>query len=208
MVNGIKTPESVNKELYVKYMVCMRDKLLVKSELDQMGITYRLSVHGAIVFLGEITTVQQNMLKKRLLKSGLVLLDEEESKVIGRIINTIVEIIHYSVELPRIRFEDIISEHSEIARESVLKIFSDVKGMSVIQFIVTQKIERAKELLLYEERSLSDITDILNYKNQNYLVAQFKKYTGLTPDYFKKLKKERMKLSGSITSGREKATSS
>jgi AraC-like DNA-binding protein len=173
-----------------------------------MGITYRLSVHGAIVFLGEITTVQQNMLKKRLLKSGLVLLDEEESKVIGRIINTIVEIIHYSVELPRIRFEDIISEHSEIARESVLKIFSDVKGMSVIQFIVTQKIERAKELLLYEERSLSDITDILNYKNQNYLVAQFKKYTGLTPDYFKKLKKERMKLSGSITSGREKATSS
>jgi AraC-like DNA-binding protein len=208
MVNGIKNPESVNKELYVKYMVCMRDKLLVKSELDQMGITYRLSVHGAIVFLGEITTVQQNMLKKRLLKSGLVLLDEEESKVIGRIINTIVEIIHYSVELPRIRFEDIISEHSEIARESVLKIFSDVKGMSVIQFIVTQKIERAKELLLYEERSLSDITDILNYKNQNYLVAQFKKYTGLTPDYFKKLKKERMKLSGSITSGREKATSS
>jgi AraC-like DNA-binding protein len=208
MVKGIKNPESVNKELYVKYMVCMRDKLLVKSELDQMGITYRLSVHGAIVFLGEITTVQQNMLKKRLLKSGLVLLDEEESKVIGRIINTIVEIIHYSVELPRIRFEDIISEHSEIARESVLKIFSDVKGMSVIQFIVTQKIERAKELLLYEERSLSDITDILNYKNQNYLVAQFKKYTGLTPDYFKKLKKERMKLSGSITSGREKATSS
>ena len=208
MVNGIKNPESVNKELYVKYMVCMRDKLLVKSELDQMGITYRLSVHGAIVFLGEITTVQQNMLKKRLLKSGLVLLDEEESKVIGRIINTIVEIIHYSVELPRIRFEDIISEHSEIARESVLKIFSDVKGMSVIQFIVTQKIERAKELLLYEERSLSDITDILNYKNQNYLVAQFKKYTGLTPDYFKKLKKERMKRSGSITSGREKATSS
>ena len=208
MVNGIKNPESVNKELYVKYMVCMRDKLLVKSELDQMVITYRLSVHGAIVFLGEITTVQQNMLKKRLLKSGLVLLDEEESKVIGRIINTIVEIIHYSVELPRIRFEDIISEHSEIARESVLKIFSDVKGMSVIQFIVTQKIERAKELLLYEERSLSDITDILNYKNQNYLVAQFKKYTGLTPDYFKKLKKERMKLSGSITSGREKATSS
>jgi AraC-like DNA-binding protein len=208
MVNGIKNPESVNKELYVKYMVCMRDKLLVKSELDQMGIKYRLSVHGAIVFLGEITTVQQNMLKKRLLKSGLVLLDEEESKVIGRIINTIVEIIHYSVELPRIRFEDIISEHSEIARESVLKIFSDVKGMSVIQFIVTQKIERAKELLLYEERSLSDITDILNYKNQNYLVAQFKKYTGLTPDYFKKLKKERMKLSGSITSGREKATSS
>lgn len=205
MVVDSKGSESISKELYIKYMVCIRDKLLVKSELDQLGLKYRISVHGAIVFLEEITQDQQEKFKKRLMKSGLVLLDEEESRVIDRIIHTVVEIIHYSNKLPKLRFKDIISEHSELRSESVLKIFSDVKGMSVIQFIVTQKIERAKELLLYEERSLPEITEILNYKSQDFLVAQFKKYTGLTPDYFKKLRKERMKISGLNNSVPEKA---
>ena len=199
--------EIICKKLYIKYMVCMRDKVLVKTELENLGLKYRISTHGAIVFLEEISSAQLNMLKRGLAKSGLVLLNEGESEVISKIIHTIIDIIHGSDKLPKLSFKDIISENAEITSESVLKIFSDVKGMSVIQFIVLQKIERAKELLLYEELSLSEITDILNYKNENLLVAQLKKYTGLTPDYFKKLKKERDKLSGSISSGRRKAVS-
>lgn len=204
MAGNIKDSEIISNKLYVKYMVCMRDKMIVQAELDQRRMKYRISIHGAIVFLQEITNVQLAELKKCLLKSGIVLLDDEESKVIDRIIHTIIEIIHYSDKLPKLSFTDIISEHSELRSESVLKIFSDVKGMSVIQFIVTQKIERAKELLLYEDRPLSEISDILNYKNQESLVAQLKKYTGLTPDYFKKLKRERMKLSDSKNSVLEK----
>ncbi len=187
--------ENSGKKLLIKYMVCMRDKELVKDELNQMDLSYRISDHGAIVFLEEITSVQQNELKKRLLKQGMVLLDEAESVVIDRIISTIVETIHCSDKLPKLSFADIISEHSELRSESVLKIFSDVQGMSIIQFIVTQKIERAKELLLYEDRSLSEITDILQYENKDLLVAQFKKHTGLTPDYFLRLKRERQKIS-------------
>jgi AraC-like DNA-binding protein len=174
----------------------MRDKLHVRSGLDDLDVLYKISPHGAILFLEEISTSQQNRLKSKLLTSGLVLLDEEESRVIDRIIDTIVEIIHHSDKLPRLKFKEIISEQAEFASESVLKIFSDVKGMSVMQFIITQKIERAKELLLYDERTLSEMSDILNYKNESLLVAQFKKYTGLTPDYFKKLRSERMRVAG------------
>ena len=206
MVSSAKS-EIICKELYIKYMVCMRDEELVKTELENLGLKYRISTHGAIVFLEEITIAQLNTLKRGLSKSGLVLLNEAESKVISRIIHTIIEIIHDSDNLPKISFKEIISEHSKVTSESVLKIFSDVMGMSIIQFIVLQKIERAKELLLYEDLSLSEITDILNYKNQNFMVAQLKKYTGLTPDYFKRLKKEREKVSGSISSVVRKAVS-
>jgi len=184
----------VGKKLYVKYMVCLRDKMVVQSELNRLGFKFRISVHGAIELYEEITKVQYNELKKSLSKSGLILLEEKESMVIDKIINTIVEVIHYTDKLPRLNFEDIINEQTALRSESILKIFSDVKGMSVLQFIVIQKIERAKEMFLYEDRSLPEIADILNYKNQDYLIAQFKKITGLTPSYFRELKNERSKI--------------
>jgi AraC-like DNA-binding protein len=185
----------VNKKLYVKYMVCLRDKMTVQSELVKLGLTYRITAHGAIEFLEEITNVQFNELKTSLSKTGLFLLDEKESMLIDRIISTIVDVIHHTDKLPRLNFEDIITQQKVLLSESVLKVFSDVTGMSVLQFIVIQKIERAKDLLIYEDLSLSEIADSLNYKNQDYLVAQFKKITGLAPSYFEQLKKERRRLS-------------
>ncbi len=195
MTSKINDSENSCKKLYIKYMVCLRDKLLVKAELNQLGLMYRISDYGAIVFLDGITTAQQNELKKRLLKPGMVLLDKAESGVIDRIIDTIIETIHGSDKLPKLSFTDIISEHSKLRNESVLKIFSDVQGMSIIQFIVIQKVERVKELLLYEDRTLSEITDILQYENTDLLIAQFKKHTGLTPDYYMRMKRERLKIS-------------
>jgi AraC-like DNA-binding protein len=168
--------------------------LKVQSVLNKQGLNYRISVHGAIEFLGEITKDQYYEIKAGLSKSGLILLDEKESMLIDRIINTIIEVIHYTDTLPKVNFRDIISKHAISGEEYILKIFSDVKGMSVIQFIIIQKIERAKELMLYEDMPLPEIAELLNYKNQDYLIAQFKKITGLTPLYFKRLKKERMKI--------------
>lgn len=186
--------ETIRTKLYIKYMVCMRDKLTVQSVLKSQGLNCRISVHGAIEFFDEITQVQKNELVKGLSKSCMVLLDEKESMLIDRIINTIIEVIHYTDSLPKLTFRDFISELSTLGNESVLKIFSNVKGMSVLQFIVIQKIERAKELLLYEDMPLQEIAEVLNYRNENLLTAQFKKTTGLEPLYFKRLKKERMEI--------------
>lgn len=187
--------EVVSKKLYVKYMVSLRCKLIVKDELEKLNIKYSISVHGAIVFHEAITEYRINELNQNLQKSGMVLLDEPNSMLIDKIINTIIEVIHYSDEVPKVNFKDVISDKFGPENESVLKIFSVVKGMSLVQFIILQKIERIKEFLLYEDLPLHEIAEKLYYKNEGFLVAQFKKYTGLTPAYFKELKKERANLS-------------
>ncbi len=182
-----------SKKLYVKYMVSLRCKMIVKAEIENLGLIYRTTPHGALKFPNKLTAEQHDLLKNSLLKSGMVLLSESESMLIDKIINTIIEVVHCSDELPKLNFTDLIDKHTISGDESLLKIFSDVKGVSVLQFIINQKIERTKELLLYDEMPLSEIADILNYKNKDYLLAQFKKVTGLTPIYFKRLKKERIK---------------
>lgn len=192
--------EVVSKKLYVKYMVSLRCKLILKEELKKLNIKYSISVHGAIIFHEAITEYRLNELNQNLQKSGLVLLDEPNSLLIDKIINTIIEVIHYSDELPKVNFADVISDKLGADNESILKIFSDVKGMSVMQFIILQKIERIKELLLYEDLTLEEIADKLYYKNEDFLIAQFKKNTGLTPTFFKELKEERKNLTEGIRS--------
>jgi len=176
-------------------MICLRDKLFVQSKLNKQGINYRMTVHGAIEFLEEISQEQHYQLETDLSKAGFILLDEKDSILIDRIINMILEVIHYSETLPKLKFREIINSHGVLREESILKIFSDVKGMSLLQFIIIQKIERAKELMLYEDMPMSEIAEILNYQNEHFLFAQFKKVTGLTPFYYKRLKKERTKIS-------------
>lgn len=190
--------EVLSKKLYVKYMVSLRCKLIVKEELKNLSINYSISVHGAIIFLEAITDYRLNELNQNLQISGLVLLDGPNSLLIDKIINTIIEVVHYSDELPKVDFADAISEKFATDNGSILKIFSDVKGMSIMQYIIIQKIERIKELLIYEDFTLEEIAEKLYYKNKNLLIAQFKKYTGLTPAYFRKFKKEREILSEGI----------
>ena len=192
--NNTMDVDAVGKKFYVKYMVCLRDQQALKAVLNEQEFKCGISVHGAIECFEDVTKVQINELRSDLKKSGFILLDENESKLIDRIINIVVEVVHHSDSLPKLNFEDLINEHIVLGNESILKIFSDVKGMSVLQFIVTQKIERAKELILYENKSLEEIADMLNYKNKHYLIAQFKKITGLTPTYFERLKKDRLEI--------------
>lgn len=179
---------------YVKYMVCLRCKLILKDELGKANIKYSITPHGAIEFCEEPTQPQLQELNRRLLKSGLELLGENDSMLIDRIINTVIEVIHHSDQLPNLSFEDIIGKSLGSENESILKIFSDVKGISIMQFIIFQKIERVKELLLYEDLSLAEIAEKLRYKNEHYLIAQFKKYNGQSPTYLKKTRNERMNV--------------
>ncbi|MCE5175128.1 MAG: AraC family transcriptional regulator [Bacteroidales bacterium] len=179
-------------KLYVKYMVSLRCKMLVKEELKKLGIPFVVVDLGAVEIMGELTQDQHDQLKMNLLQSGLELLDNKKSILIEKIINVIVEMIHYSEEVPKVNYSDFISEKLGYDYTYLSNIFSEVKGITIQQFIIIHKIERVKELLLYDELNLSEISYKLNYSSVAHLSNQFKKVTGLTPSYYKKLKKKRM----------------
>lgn len=177
-------------------MVSIKCREILKNELQKTHLSYSISPHGAIEFHKGVSQDQLEELNKNLRKSGLELLDKNDSMLIHHIINTVIDMIHNSKELPRLDYEDFIGKYAVLDNEEVLKIFSDVRGISIIQFIVLQKIERIKDLLLYDDLSLSEITNKLRYKNENYLISQFKKHTGLYPEYFTSIKHSRMALMG------------
>lgn len=186
-----ETANSDGKKIYIRYMTSLRCKMIAKSEMQKLGLSYSVSLHGAIQFTDECTQEQFDMLDRNLRKHGMKLLDERHSAIIDKIINEIIEVIHHSDELPRYTYSEIIQDNTGNGDVSILQIFSDVQGLSVLQFIILQKIERIKEMLLYEEMDLTEIADKLYYKNKQVMTAQFKKHTGLTPGYFKELKSHR-----------------
>lgn len=167
--------------------------MLVKEELKKLGIPY-LSVDLGLVETNEdITQEQHDLLNENLLKSGLELLDDKKSILIERIKNVIVEMIHYSDELPKSNYSDYISEKLGYDYTYLSNIFSEVKGITIQQFIILHKIEKVKELLLYDEMTLSEISYKLHYSSVAHLSSQFKKITGLTPTFYKHLKQKRNK---------------
>lgn len=184
-------PVFYNMKLYIKYMVSLRCKLIVKEELAKMGFRYLVIDLGMVELLEDITNLQREQLKKNLLRSGLELLDDKKSILIEKIKNVIVEMIHYSDELPKVNFSDYISEKMNYDYTYLSNVFSEVKGITIQQFIIIHKIERAKELLLYDELNLTEISYKLHYSSVAHLSNQFKKITGLSPTFYKKLKKKR-----------------
>lgn len=181
------SPE-VKVKLYIKYMVSLRCKLLVEEELRRSGIRNSLIDLGVVTLQEEITPEQHEQLKTNLLKSGLELLDDKKSILIERIKNVVIEMIHYSEELPKVNYSDYISEKLGYDYTYLSNIFSEEKGITVQQYIINNKIERVKELLLYDELNLTEISYRLHYSSVAHLSNQFKKITGISPSYFKKLK--------------------
>ena len=179
-------------KLYIKYMVSMRCKMLVEEELKKVGLNFVSVDLGMVETPEEITSQQHDQLKENLLKSGLELLDNKKSILIEKIKNVIVELIHYSGELPKINYSDYISEKLDYDYTYLSNIFSEVKGITIQQFIIVNKIEKVKELLLYDELNLTEISYKLHYSSVAHLSNQFKKVTGLAPSFFKKLKQKRM----------------
>lgn len=177
--------------LYIKYMVSLRCKMLVKDELTKLGLHYVLVDLGSVEILENITQQQHDELKRNLLRSGLELLDDKKSILIAKIKAVIVEMIHYAEDLPATNYSDYISEKLGYDYTYLSNTFSEVKGINIQQFIILHKIEKVKELLLYEELNLTEIAYRLHYSSVSHLSNQFKKITGLTPSYFKKLKMKR-----------------
>jgi AraC-like DNA-binding protein len=178
-------------KLYIKYMVSLRCKMMVKEELKKLGLRYVVVDLGTVEVLEDITQQQHDQLKENLLKSGLELLDNKKSILIEKIKNVITEMIHYSDELPKVNYSDHISKKLNYDYTYLANIFSEVKGITIQQFIIIHKIERVKELLLYDELNLTEIAYKLHYSSVAHLSNQFKKITGLSPSFYKKLKQKR-----------------
>jgi AraC-like DNA-binding protein len=172
-------------------MVSLRCKMMVKEELKKLGLKYIVVELGTIEILEDITADQHKTLKENLLRSGLELLDNKKSILIEKIKNTITEMIHYSDELPKINYSDYISEKLNYDYTYLSNIFSEVKGITIQQFIIINKIERVKELLLYDELNLTEISYKMHYSSVSHLSKQFKKVTGLTPSFYRQLKLKR-----------------
>ena len=180
-------------KLYIKYMVSLRCKMVVKSELEKLGITCVSIDLGVVDIVGDLTEEQRENFGENLKKSGLELLDDKRNILVEKIKSVIIEMIHYSDEVPDVNDSDYISEKLGYDYTYLSNTFSAVKGITIQQYIILHKIERVKELLLYDELTLTEIAYRLHYSSVAHLSNQFKKITGLTPTYFKELKEMRVR---------------
>lgn len=172
-------------------MVSQRCKMLVSAELDKLGIGHEPVNLGFVALIEDVTIEQLDQLKVNLQPSGLELLDDKRNILVERIKNVIIEMIHYSEELPKENYSDYISRKIGLDYTYLSNIFSEVKGITIQQFIIVHKIEKVKEMMLYDQLSLKEISYRLNYSSLGHLSNQFKKITGLSPSFFKKLQKKR-----------------
>ena len=172
-------------------MVSLRCKMMVKEELKKLGLKYVFVELGIAEIPEDITEAQREELKANLAKSGLELLDNKKAILIEKIKNLITEMIHYTDEVPKVNYSDYISEILHYDYTYLSNLFSEVKSITIQQFIIIHKIERVKELLLYHELNLTEISYKLNYSSVAHLSNQFKKITGLSPSHFKQLKYNR-----------------
>ena len=178
-------------KLFIKYMVSTRCKMVVKEELKKIGLHFIIVDLGEIEIMENISEDKRALLRKGLANSGLELMDDKKAILIEKIKNVIIEMVHYSEEMPKVNYSDYISEKLHHDYTYLSNVFSEVKGITIQQFIIHHKIERVKELLLYDELNLTEISYILNYSSVAHLSNQFKKITGLSPTYFKQLKYKR-----------------
>ncbi len=174
-------------------MVSLRCKMLVKEELHKLGMDDVTVELGVVEIQDDITMDQREALRNSLAKSGLELLDDKRNILVEKIKNVIVELIHHAEDLPNVNDSEYISKKLGYDYTYLSNTFSEVKGMTIQKFIILNKIEKAKEMLLYDEDNLTEIAYKLNYSSVAHLSNQFKKITGFTPSFFKNMKLKRVR---------------
>jgi AraC-like DNA-binding protein len=172
-------------------MVTIRCKMVVKSELEKLGIRYASVELGEVVTLEDPTPEQLNQLSVGLKKTGLELMGDKKSILVEKIKAVIIELVHYNDDQLKINLSDYLAEKLNHNYTYLANLFSEVKGITIEQFYLSHKIEKVKELLVYDELSLTEIAYRLNYSSVAHLSNQFKKMTGLTPSHFKILRRKR-----------------
>ena len=172
-------------------MVSIRCKMLVKSELERLDVPYKTVELGEIELEENISNQKRDELREALLRSGLVLMEDKKSILVEKIKTIIIEMIHYSDELPEVNYSLYVSQKLNLNYTYLANLFAEVKGTTIEHFIIIHKIEKVKELIIYDELTLTEIAGLMQYSSVAHLSKQFKKITGLTPSHFKQLKNKR-----------------
>ena len=190
MTKIISAPENT---LHIKNMVCKRCIMVVKEQLERLGL-HPVSVELGIAVLPDKVTDETCLAVKAALEPlGFELMDDKKLQVVEQVKDAIIELVHYSDSSLKVNLSDYLAGKFNRDYSVLSKLFSEITHTTIEKYLIAQKIERAKELLVYGELSLNEIADKLNYSSAAYLSAQVKRITGLTPGYFKKLKENKRK---------------
>ena len=174
-------------------MVCNRCILVVKNELDKLDLKAKDIKLGEVTFDKDPSPEKKNMLDLALVSLGFEIIDDKKGRIIEKIKNMIIDLVHHQHSDIKTNLSDVLSDKINHDYNYLSNLFSEVEGTTIEKYFIAQKIEKAKELLVYDELSLSEIALRLNYSSVAYLSNQFKKVTGLTPSYFKQIREDRRK---------------
>ena len=169
-------------------MVSNRCKIAVKEALKNLGLHFIVVDLGEVEIMENITNEQREQIRVALHLSGLELIDDKRAVLIEKIKNTIIEMVHHSNELIKTNFSDYLSQKLKYDYTYMANLFSEVQGTTIEQFIISHKVERIKELIIYDELNITEIAFMMNYSSVAHLSNQFKKVTGLSPSHFRKMK--------------------
>ncbi|HWY12941.1 MAG TPA: helix-turn-helix transcriptional regulator [Bacteroidia bacterium] len=169
-------------------MVSNRCKLAVKGVLKDLGLHFVVIDLGEVDIMEDISHEQREQLREALLSSGLELMDDKKAMLIEKIKNVIVQMVHHTDEMIKINFSNFLSEKLNHDYTYMANLFSEVQGTTIEQYIISNKVERIKELIIYGELNITEIAWKMNYSSVAHLSNQFKKVTGLSPSHFKQLK--------------------
>ena len=165
--------------------------MVVKTELEKLGLHYKDVKIGEAEIIDTISPLQMEQLDVALKKSGLLLMDNKKSILVEKTKSAIIELVHYTEEQIKVNLSDYLSEKLNYDYTYLANLFAEVKGITIEKFYLTHKIEKVKELIVYDELNLTEIAYQMHYSSVAHMSNQFKKFTGLTPSHFKKLKKKR-----------------
>jgi YesN/AraC family two-component response regulator len=182
-----------NMTIYIKNMVCDRCKMAVRAELKKLGLNAISVELGEVILEKDLSASQKERLTDALSAIGFELMADAKAQIIEKIKTTIVELIHHSNHEVKINYSAYIEKKLGRNYNYLSNLFSEVEGSTIEKFIIRQKIERVKELLVYDQLSLSEIAYRMGYSSVAYLSGQFKKVTGLTPSHFKEIKENKRK---------------
>ncbi len=174
-------------------MVCNRCILVVQNELDKLGIEATNIKLGEIILEKDLTTTEREALENVLDPLGFEVIDDKKSRMIEKIKNVIIDLVHHQDNDAKTNLSDVLSDALHHDYNYLSNLFSDIEGTTIEKYFIAQKVEKIKELLVYDELSLSEIADRMNYSSVAYLSNQFKKVTGLTPSHFKQIREDKRK---------------
>jgi YesN/AraC family two-component response regulator len=179
--------------LYIQNMVCLCCKMTVATVLKKMDINYTNLELGEVHLTASLNKKERKQLQKTLHEYGLEIMDDKEAILVEKIVTIIVTMIHETKDMPKFNFSVFLTNQLNQDYHTLSALFSKTKGVTIEHFIILHKIERVKELIMYDELSLTEISFKMHYSSVAHLSSQFKKVTGLTPTFFKKIKNKKRK---------------